>query len=295
MEDSNLKGKNTPALLGFIFSLTFLSIPGLILSIIGLCTAKRYRARRTGLAIAGLIISALTILLFAIFVIIPGDSNSTGSSDAPRVAKSTVKKSKKKAEDLKDIEIIDFSTLNEDTALDWCDDNNINCVIETQYSDDYAAGSLISQSVAAGEIIKEESKLKVVYSLGHKKTEEEIKEEEKAAFKASCQRYTYEEISRNPENYKGKPAVFTGEVIQVQEERMAPYIVATLRVDVTKNEYGWYDDTVYVTYVFPEGDPRILEKDIITMYGTLNGLKSYTSILGATITIPDFNAKYIER
>ena len=294
MEDSNLKGKNTPALLGFIFSLTFLSVPGLILSIIGLCTAKRYRARRTGLAIAGLIISALTILLFAIFVIIPDDSNSSSLSDKPGIKQSAVKKSNKKAKDLKDVEIIDFSTLNEDTALDWCDEKGINCVIETQYSDDYAAGALISQSVSAGEIVKEESKLKVVYSLGHKKTEAEIKEEEKNTFKASCQRYTYEEISRNPDAYKGKPAVFTGEVIQVQEQKMAPYIVATLRVDVTKNEYGWYEDTIYVTYVFPEGDPRILEDDIITMYGTLNGLKSYTSILGATITIPEFTAKYIE-
>ena len=295
MDDKVLKERNTPALLGFIFSLTFLWIPGLILSIIGLASAKGYKRSRKGLAIAGLIISGLAILFFIILAATPSDPTTTSNIDNQNTVNTTKSKKKKKAENLKDVEIVDFSTLNNSTALDWCTENNMNCVVETQYSDDFVAGSLISQSVSAGTIVKEESKLKVVYSLGHKKTEEEIKEEEKAAFKSSCQRYSYEEISRNPENYKGKPAVFTGEVIQVQEERMAPYIVATLRVDVTKNEYGWYDDTVYVTYVFPEGDPRILEKDIITMYGTLNGLKSYTSILGATITIPDFNAKYIER
>lgn len=59
-----LKESNTPALLGFIFSLTgCLAFPGLILSIIGLATAKNYKNSRKGLAIAGVIISGVLFLV----------------------------------------------------------------------------------------------------------------------------------------------------------------------------------------------------------------------------------------
>ena len=59
-----LKESNTPALLGFIFSLTgCLTFPGLILSIIGLATAKNYKNDRKGLAIAGVIISGILFLV----------------------------------------------------------------------------------------------------------------------------------------------------------------------------------------------------------------------------------------
>ena len=58
-----LKESNTPALLGFIFSLTIcLYFPGLILSIVGLCTAKNYKNDRKGLAIAGIIISGILLI-----------------------------------------------------------------------------------------------------------------------------------------------------------------------------------------------------------------------------------------
>lgn len=67
MEERNdvvLKENNTPALLGFIFSLTIcLYFPGLILSIIGLATAKNYKNNRKGFAIAGLIISSILLLI----------------------------------------------------------------------------------------------------------------------------------------------------------------------------------------------------------------------------------------
>ena len=59
------KDSNTPALLGFIFSfLGCLAIPGLILSIIGLANAKKYKNGRKGLAIAGIVISAVSIVIF---------------------------------------------------------------------------------------------------------------------------------------------------------------------------------------------------------------------------------------
>lgn len=120
-------------------------------------------------------------------------------------------------------------------------------------------------------------------------TEEEIREN----YKANCASYSYAEISRNPGEYDGRQAKFTGEVIQVQQQKVADRLLYVLRVDVTKVRWG-YDDTVYVTYSTSESDARILEDDIITMYGTLTGEKTYETVMGASVTIPSFSAEYID-
>ena len=109
----------------------------------------------------------------------------------------------------------------------------------------------------------------------------------------SCKKYTYKEIARNPSEYEGKRAKFTGEVIQVQKSSFLGITAYTLRVDVTKGSYGIYTDTVYVTYYASEDEAHILEDDIITMYGELKGEKTYETIFGASVTIPEFEAKYI--
>ena len=112
------------------------------------------------------------------------------------------------------------------------------------------------------------------------------------AYKQLCQTYSYKEIARYPDTYDGKQAQFTGEVIQVMENSFLGDITYTLRVDVTPTSYG-YTDTIYVTYDAPEGAARLLEYDIVTMYGTLRGTVTYETILGASVTIPSFDAAYI--
>ena len=72
-----------------------------------------------------------------------------------------------------------------------------------------------------------------------------------------------------------------------------------LRVNITEIEYEYiensYEDTVLVEYVRKSSDEsRILEDDIITMYGTMNDLVTYESILGQSITIPSMTAKYVD-
>lgn len=118
-------------------------------------------------------------------------------------------------------------------------------------------------------------------------------EEIEAEYKASCKTYTYKEIARNPGEYEGKLAVFTGEVIQAQQEELYGLMFYVLRVDVTKSG-RYYTDTMYVTYWTTADAPRILEDDIIVMYGELTGEKTYTTVMGASVTIPSFSAEYIE-
>ncbi len=108
-------------------------------------------------------------------------------------------------------------------------------------------------------------------------------------YKDKCKKYNYKEIFRNSDKYEGKFATFTGEVVQVQESDGYYWI----RINVTKDEYGYYDDTMlaYIPITYFEG--RILEEDILTIYGQLDGLETYESIFGESITIPRIIAEYV--
>lgn len=113
-------------------------------------------------------------------------------------------------------------------------------------------------------------------------TEEQAKE----AFKASCSEFSYDQAARDPDSLNGSHSTFSGRVVQVMQQDNL-YI---LRV----NKDNDYDCTVYVVYLAKEGAPRILEDDNITLWGTLSGLETYTTIFGASVTIPSFTALYVE-
>lgn len=113
----------------------------------------------------------------------------------------------------------------------------------------------------------------------------------KKDFKKSCSEVKYEDLARNPDNYKGQNLVFKGEVIQCEQIYGTSYYA---RVNVTVDEYGFYSDTIYVTFEIPEGEDKILEEDIVKFYGVCQGSETYTSIFGETITIPSLDAAYVE-
>ena len=87
--------------------------------------------------------------------------------------------------------------------------------------------------------------------------------------------------------------VESGEVIQVVEASSSAYY-CIYRVDITRGSYGIYTDTVYIYYDGYGKTPRILEDDIVTFYGRYDGLTSYTTVMGATVTLPCIYAEYIE-
>lgn len=110
-----------------------------------------------------------------------------------------------------------------------------------------------------------------------------------AEYKASCSAYAYDTIFRNSSSYIGANAVFTGEVIQV----MYNSNTVTMRINTTINAY-YSEDTMLAVYEASADESRILEGDVIVIYGDLDGLYTYDSILGAEITIPSIAVKYIE-
>ena len=99
----------------------------------------------------------------------------------------------------------------------------------------------------------------------------------------------FKTLARNPDKYVGDKYIFSGKVIQVVEYESLSGTKVNLRV-ATK---GGHDDIVYVTYTRKDGEGRILEDDKIKVYGGFNGLYTYTTILGASISLPSFNAESI--
>jgi hypothetical protein len=111
----------------------------------------------------------------------------------------------------------------------------------------------------------------------------------KSIFKKSCLSASYEQLARS-NTHKGLNVSFTGKVVQVIEDGNN---AIQLRVSMTKEEYYWTDE-VFVSYTRKNNENRILEDDIITIWGVSNGLITYKAILGQNVTIPSINAKYIE-
>ncbi len=104
--------------------------------------------------------------------------------------------------------------------------------------------------------------------------------------KRQAQSIAYDSLARDTESYVGNIVHYRGKVVQVQESGSR----AVLRVNVT-NDDGWWEDTVWVNY----SGPRLLEDDIISLWGRVRGRRTYTAVLGNSITIPELDALIVER
>lgn len=107
--------------------------------------------------------------------------------------------------------------------------------------------------------------------------------------KAQAVTIAYDDLFRNNEDHVGKTVRYVGEILQVQENfcLFCEHPSYTLRVAVTKGDFDLWDDPIWVDY---EGDERFLEADIVTVWGTVEGLKSYRAVLGNQITVPQLTA-----
>ena len=117
------------------------------------------------------------------------------------------------------------------------------------------------------------------------KKEAEEKEKQEAAQKEREEKekkgydtgITYDQLSRNPEDYMGEKVKFSGHVLQVIEGDTIMLRVAT---------DGKYDDVILVSYSPSIVSSRVLEDDKITVYGTSAGLFTYESTGSGDISIP---------
>ena len=107
----------------------------------------------------------------------------------------------------------------------------------------------------------------------------------RAEYIKMCEDVDYEDVARNPNDYDGRYVSFTGRVIQVSE---GTYV--TLRINQDKKT----DQTWYARYKPEENESRILENDVLTVYGKCTGTKSYTAVLGNQVTIPAISIEYYD-
>ena len=115
--------------------------------------------------------------------------------------------------------------------------------------------------------------------------EEQAKREaEKASYSSD---YTYEQLARNPDTYIGSKIKFSGKVLQVME---GSDNLAYMRVAMNSN----YDTVIFVTYDKDELSFRLLDDDMVTIYGSSLGVYSYEAVSGATITLPWIAAEMVE-
>lgn len=132
------------------------------------------------------------------------------------------------------------------------------------------------------------------------KLEEEKKTEETTAstemseedYQAQCISYDYEDIMRTPKDFEGKFARFEGTVVQVEESEA--WFSDDVNIIYRVAEGGDYDKIWYVEYTrTDQNESRILEDDYVTIFGECDGVTSYVSVLGSTVTIPKMKAEYI--
>lgn len=134
-------------------------------------------------------------------------------------------------------------------------------------------------------------------------TESKAKEEEESRAVEQAEReakekagydtgISYSQLARTPDEYKGQKVKYKGQVLQVMEGGRNNQ----LRLSVHKSSYGWYDadEVLYCEYKTAIIPYRLLEKDIITIYGTAKGLFSYEAVNGETITLPFVRIDKIE-
>lgn len=102
-------------------------------------------------------------------------------------------------------------------------------------------------------------------------------------FKGNCSEINFNLLNKNADNHTGEKLKFRGEIIQISENNNGGYI----RLGVN----GSHSDVIYVEY---KGTNNFVEGDTVTVYGVCQGDYTYTSTIGAKITLPKIDAKYIE-
>jgi Glucodextranase, domain B len=108
-----------------------------------------------------------------------------------------------------------------------------------------------------------------------------------ANFKASATTLPYKQLEKNPDRHVGEKVKYTGQIFQIQEDGGSTWLL----LSVTDLGYGMWDDHVWVNY---DGTITGAEDDMITIYGTVAGEKSYETQIGGETYVPEVDARYID-
>lgn len=104
-------------------------------------------------------------------------------------------------------------------------------------------------------------------------------------FKQNCPDMNYEDVSRNPDSYKGSAMKISGTIFQIISESnySAEYLIETSAGYVYAS---WYDNSDI-------RGSRFLEDDSVTVYGTFEMLKTYNTLVGDN-TVPQLSVVFMD-
>lgn len=114
-------------------------------------------------------------------------------------------------------------------------------------------------------------------------------------YKAECQTVDYKELCRYPEKYEGTKISVKVKVSQIIDANFSGSEKAW-RTYTDNSGYGFYADDEYYMLDKRGGDAvKILEDDIITVYGEFTGLEKITRALTSTTDeLPRIEVKYAD-
>lgn len=183
-----------------------------------------------------------------------------------------------------------IGTVYTDTAVTKVVQEALNAAGYNCGTPDGIAGSKTSEAISAYEkdkginvngVITDE--LLDTLGVGEEIKAQAEREAKKASYSAD---YSYEQLARNPDSYKGDLVKFSGKVLQAETSSDVSYLRLAINSD--------YNTVLFVTYGSDVVNYRLLEDDYVTIYGESLGVYSYEAVSGATITIPWVNADIIE-
>ena len=114
-------------------------------------------------------------------------------------------------------------------------------------------------------------------------------------YKAECQTVDYKELCRYPEKYEGTKIVVKVKVSQIIDANFSGSEKAW-RTYTDNSGYGFYaDDEYYMLYKRGGDAVKILDDDIINVYGEFTGLEKITRALTSTTDeLPRIEVKYAD-
>lgn len=114
-------------------------------------------------------------------------------------------------------------------------------------------------------------------------------------YKTECQTVDYKELCRYPEKYEGTKIVVKVKVSQIIDANFSGSEKAW-RTYTDNSGYGFYADDEYYMLDKRGGDAvKILDDDIITVYGEFTGLEKITRALTSTTDeLPRIEVKYAD-
>lgn len=119
-----------------------------------------------------------------------------------------------------------------------------------------------------------------------------INEEE---YKKECEEVDYKELCRYPEKYEGKRVKVQVKVYQILSESKADNGKAWRAYSDSDGLGLYYSDEYYLLDMRSADSVKILDEDIIVVYGEFSGLKSITRALTNTVDeLPEIEVRFAE-